>query len=70
MNSQVGYDPIRELTYIRAATVTDEDRTIPRCPTCGRTEGCICSGCTLCTGTKRRPAGLSDDALRRIMEEL
>ncbi len=66
---RVGYDPIRELTYIRPAVLMD-DRTISRCPTCGRTENCVCDGCGICTGPKRAPVGLSDAALQRIMEEL
>jgi hypothetical protein len=68
--ARVGYDPIRQLTYIRAAIVTEDDRVIPRCPTCGRTEDCICDGCTLCAGPKRMPIGISDEGLKRIMEEL
>lgn len=70
MNAQVGYDPIRELTYIRPAVLMEEDRTIARCPTCGRTEDCICDDCLLCIGPKRTPIGISDEGLRRIMEEL
>lgn len=38
---KVGYDPFRQLTYIRLA-VTHYDRTEPRCPTCGRAFDCCC----------------------------
>lgn len=38
---RIGYDSIRELTYIRPAVMRD-DRTEPRCPTCGRAFDCAC----------------------------
>ncbi len=73
--ARVGYDPIRDLTYIQGTPYGNymsgqQERTIPRCPTCGRAENCICDGCTLCDGPKRTPVGMSDAALQRIIEEL
>lgn len=82
MNStQVAYDPIRELTYIRAAVPMDT-RTIARCQTCGRTEDCICDGCETCTGPKRKPIArpdatwetpkdiIEEEGMKRLLEEL
>ena len=45
MNSRVGYDPIRGLTFIRKRMAHPTEDVRPRCPTCGRTEKCCCPEC-------------------------
>ena len=42
MTDRVGYDPVRDLTYIQPAVMRDDDRTEPRCLTCGRAFDCCC----------------------------
>lgn len=40
--ARVGYDPIRQMTYIKHRADRVPDRTEIRCETCGRTEECAC----------------------------
>ena len=59
-NPRVGYDPIRDLTFIRPyspfTNQFTENRIEARCPTCGRAYDCNCGPECPCPVTKEHRA--------------
>lgn len=50
--SRIGYDPVREMTFIRHQVDRFPDREMVRCETCGRAEDCACGADCPCSVRK------------------